>query len=152
MMTASTMADQPEDMCTTVPPAKSMALMEAFAFQTPFIMPSMPHTMWASGKYTTTIQATRNAMRDEYFIRSAMAPTMRPGVMIANISWYIENTFCDTQGEYAPFGFESTPASSAKSMLPMNGLPVENAMLYPNAHQSTVTMPARPMHCAMTLN
>ena len=30
-------------------------------------------------------------------MRSAMAPTMRAGVMIANISWYIENTFCETQ-------------------------------------------------------
>src|SRR6185503_12088434 len=29
-------ADQPEDMCTTVPPAKSIALMEASLFQTPF--------------------------------------------------------------------------------------------------------------------
>src|SRR5947209_17972514 len=32
-----TRADQPEDMCTTVPPAKSIALIEAEAFQTPFI-------------------------------------------------------------------------------------------------------------------
>jgi hypothetical protein len=46
----STSADQPDDMCTTVPPAKSMALMLAPAFQTPFMKPSMPHTMWASGK------------------------------------------------------------------------------------------------------
>src|SRR5262249_37504823 len=38
-------ADQPEDMCTTVPPAKSMALILAAAFQTPFMNPSMPHTM-----------------------------------------------------------------------------------------------------------
>ena len=45
-----TSADQPEDMCTTVPPAKSMALMPALAFHTPFIRPSMPQTMWASGK------------------------------------------------------------------------------------------------------
>src|SRR5687767_4944641 len=43
-------ADQPEDMWTTVPPAKSMALMAALAFHTPFIAPSMPQTMWASGK------------------------------------------------------------------------------------------------------
>ncbi len=46
----STSADQPEDMCTTVPPAKSMALMAALAFHTPFMKPSAPHTMWASGK------------------------------------------------------------------------------------------------------
>src|SRR3954452_8189578 len=38
-------ADHPEDICTTVPPAKSMALMAAFGFQTPFIKPLMPQTM-----------------------------------------------------------------------------------------------------------
>ena len=43
-------ADQPEDMCTTVPPAKSMALIPAPAFHTPFIRPVAPQTMWASGK------------------------------------------------------------------------------------------------------
>src|SRR4030095_4161633 len=43
-------ADHPDDMCTTVPPAKSIALILALAFQTPFIKPSMPQTMWASGK------------------------------------------------------------------------------------------------------
>ena len=36
-------------------------------------------------------------MMAEYFMRSAMAPTIRAGVMMANISWYIENTLCDTQ-------------------------------------------------------
>src|SRR5258706_15803944 len=44
-----TSADQPEDMCTTVPPAKSMALILASPFQTPFIKPSTPQTMWARG-------------------------------------------------------------------------------------------------------
>src|SRR6266542_1664259 len=43
-------ADQPELMCTTVPPAKSIALIFAPAFQTPFIAPVMPQTQWASGK------------------------------------------------------------------------------------------------------
>src|SRR3954470_1265164 len=45
-----TSADHPELICTTVPPAKSIALMEALAFQTPFIIPSTPQTMCASGK------------------------------------------------------------------------------------------------------
>ena len=49
-MRQSTSADQPEDMWTTVPPAKSIALMLALAFQTPFMKPSTPQTMWASGK------------------------------------------------------------------------------------------------------
>ena len=45
-----TSADQPEVMCTTVPPAKSIAWMLAFAFQTPFIRPSIPQTMCPWGK------------------------------------------------------------------------------------------------------
>src|SRR6478752_9507330 len=36
---AKTSADQPDDMWTTVPPAKSIALMLASLFQTPFIRP-----------------------------------------------------------------------------------------------------------------
>jgi len=43
-------ADQPEDMCTTVPPTKSMARILAFGLERPFIQPSMPQTMCASGK------------------------------------------------------------------------------------------------------
>src|SRR4051812_14328985 len=54
-------ADQPEDMWTTVPPAKSIALMVALAFHTPFMNPVAPHTMWASGKYTMNIHAVTNA-------------------------------------------------------------------------------------------
>src|SRR5690349_8094958 len=98
-MSASTSADQPEDMWTTVPPAKSMALMEALAFHTPFMKPSMPQTIWASGKYTRNIQPTMNSISELYFMRSAMAPTMSAGVMMANINWYIANTFCETQYE-----------------------------------------------------
>ena len=29
-------------------------------------------------------------------MRSAIAPTMSAGVMIANMSWYIAKTLCDT--------------------------------------------------------
>ncbi len=32
-------------------------------------------------------------------MRSAMAPTIRAGVMMANIIWNIAKTFCDTQYE-----------------------------------------------------
>src|SRR5262245_40687269 len=96
-MRHSTSADQPEDMCTTVPPAKSMALMAAPAFHTPFMNPSMPQTMWARGKYTTNIHSRMKSMMAEYFMRSAMAPTISAGVMMANISWYMQNTLPDTQ-------------------------------------------------------
>src|SRR6478609_5594621 len=40
--TQSTSADQPDVMCTTVPPAKSIAAIFALGFQTPFIQPSIP--------------------------------------------------------------------------------------------------------------
>src|SRR5262249_16247748 len=50
MIRHSTSADQPDDMWTTVPPAKSIALIDASAFQTPFIIPEIPQTMCASGK------------------------------------------------------------------------------------------------------
>ena len=43
-------ADQPEDMWTTVPPAKSIALIEASGLSAPFMKPSAAQTMWASGK------------------------------------------------------------------------------------------------------
>src|SRR5947207_12541464 len=45
-----TSADQPDDMCTTGPPANSIAVILARGFQTPFIHPSIPQTMCARGK------------------------------------------------------------------------------------------------------
>jgi len=74
-----------------------MDLIEASGFHTPFIKPSMPQTMWASGKYTRNIQPTMNSISALNFMRSAMAPTMRAGVMMANISWNIEKTLSETQ-------------------------------------------------------
>jgi hypothetical protein len=38
-------------------------------------------------------------MMAPYFMRSAMAPTIKAGVMIANINWYMEKTFWETQYE-----------------------------------------------------
>ena len=35
-------------------------------------------------------------MSAEYFIRSAIAPMISAGVMIANMSWYIAKTLCET--------------------------------------------------------
>src|SRR5580700_1419010 len=45
-MMHSTKPDQPDDICTTVPPAKSRPLIFASAFQQPFIRPLTPQTMW----------------------------------------------------------------------------------------------------------
>jgi hypothetical protein len=61
--------------------------MPASLFQTPFMKPSTPQTMCASGKYTISIQPSMNSMTALYFMRSAIAPTISAGVMIANISW-----------------------------------------------------------------
>src|SRR3990170_3767279 len=78
MMAAS--AATPAFTWTTVPPAKSTAP----------IRPSQPppHTQWARGAYTRTDHRPRNRTVAENRIRSATAPVMSAGVMIANIIWY----------------------------------------------------------------
>src|SRR6186713_1779223 len=45
-----TKADQPEVIWTTVPPAKSIALMVAFGLSGPHMKPVVDQTMWANGK------------------------------------------------------------------------------------------------------
>src|ERR1700722_5258815 len=86
-MMQSTKPDQPEDICTTVPPAKSKPLIAAFAFQQPFMIPLTPQTMWPWVKYTINIHKVMNTKMAENFMRSAMEPTMSAGVMMANINW-----------------------------------------------------------------
>ena len=44
-------------------------------------------TMWAIGQYTRSDQSERNRAIELNFIRSANAPVMRAGVMMANINW-----------------------------------------------------------------
>src|ERR1019366_439526 len=48
-------ADHPDDMWTTVPPAQSMAEIRAAALPAPFMSPSTPQIMCASGKETRDI-------------------------------------------------------------------------------------------------
>jgi hypothetical protein len=83
---AETKADQPDAISTTMPPAKSIALIEAAGLASPFINPFTPHTMCARGQYTNSTQSTVNASTAENFMRSTTAPTITAGVMIANIS------------------------------------------------------------------
>src|SRR6185437_7080058 len=82
---AQTSAETPEVTCTTVPPAKSRVgkapPSEAFS------SPPLPHTMWAIGQYTMSDHSVRNSSIALNFIRSANAPVISAGVMIANISW-----------------------------------------------------------------
>ena len=48
-----------------------------------------PHTQWATGAYTTSDHSPMNSRYPENFLRSANAPAMSAGVMMANISWNI---------------------------------------------------------------
>ncbi len=81
---AHTSAETPEEMCTTVPPAKSRVgnLPPSAAFR----KPPLPHTMCASGAYTTRNHSTMNSTVPLNFIRSAVAPVISAGVITANIN------------------------------------------------------------------
>ena len=49
--------------------------------------PPLPHTMWAMGKYTNRLHRTVNRSMALNFMRSANAPEIKAGVMMANMSW-----------------------------------------------------------------
>ena len=51
-----------------------------------------PQTQWATGKYTTITHVPVNRSIAENRIRSANAPTISAGVIIAKVSWNITNT------------------------------------------------------------
>src|SRR5882762_9602529 len=70
---------------TAVPPAKSSALSLLR------IQP-VPNTQLATGKYTIVTQRATNNVQPQNFARSAIAPEISAGVIIANISWNIANT------------------------------------------------------------
>ena len=48
--------------------------------------PPLPHTMCARGKYTINSHSTVNSSMALNFMRSANAPEMSAGVMMANMS------------------------------------------------------------------
>ena len=80
MASAKISAEIPEEMCTTVPPAKSSAPRLCS-------QPSLPHTQWAMGSYTIVAQRSENTAKVENLILSAKPPVIRAGVMTANIIW-----------------------------------------------------------------
>src|SRR5215831_7582158 len=82
---AQTSADTPDVTCTTVPPAKSR--QGNFPPREAFSSPPLPHTMWAMGQYTIKDQRIMKASIALNFMRSAKAPVISAGVMIANINW-----------------------------------------------------------------
>jgi hypothetical protein len=107
-------------------PAKSIALDLK-------IQPSLAQTMWASGQYTTSSQRVMKATQAENFIRSAIAPRIKAGVIMANIAWNIINTYSGMfRGGVAKFADTDssvTPASPALDRSPINSPPVPNARL-----------------------
>ena len=49
------------------------------------------------GEYTTNIQITTQAMMEMNFMRSAMAPMISAGVMMAKVSWNIAHMLSEIQ-------------------------------------------------------
>ena len=68
----------PALMCTTVPPAKSRTPSDAS-------QPSGDHTQCAIGTYTHNDHNAMNTSIEENLMRSANAPVISAGVMMANI-------------------------------------------------------------------
>ena len=81
---AHTSAETPEVTCTTVPPAKSR---HGILPPETFSRPPWPHTMCAIGSYTKNDHSTVNSTIALNFMRSANAPVISAGVMMANIIW-----------------------------------------------------------------
>src|SRR5882672_866182 len=80
---AQTRADTPDEICTTVPPAKSkQGNLPPAAFK----YPPLPQTICASGAYTKRNHSVMNNTVPLNFIRSAVAPVISAGVITANIS------------------------------------------------------------------
>ncbi len=50
----------------------------------PISEPSPPHTMWASGAYTTTTHRAKNVHTAPNFMRPASEPVMMAAVIMAN--------------------------------------------------------------------
>ena len=55
--------------------------------------------MWAIGSYTTIDHRIMNRTMALNFIRSANAPVISAGVMMANINWYTMKVCCGMVAE-----------------------------------------------------
>ena len=71
-----------------VPPAKSSP------FRSAKIHPSESNTQCATGAYTSSDHAAMKIRNGPNFARSANAPVISAGVMMANISWNAMNNSC----------------------------------------------------------
>ena len=84
--------------------------------------------------------------------RSANAPMMSAGVMIAKVSWNMANTVSGMEPVSAPRGtFARNALPSPPTTAFTAGFPAGvNASEYPTATQSTVTTDAIEKHCIRT--
>src|SRR5262245_2012951 len=130
----------PELTCTTVPPAKSSTLNQPA--KSPFSsvlaalkMPSGPQTQCATGEETKIAHRPMNQSIAENFMRSAKAPAISAGVMIAKVSWkqrYTLSGIVGASGLGLPMPFDMSlriPCRKARSRPPMNGDPLRKAKL-----------------------
>jgi len=110
MTSAATSAAPPAVTCTTAPPAKSRKP----------IAPSQPppHTQCATGAYTSSNHRLVNISMAENRIRSAKAPTISAGVMIANVIWNMTKTVSGIFGSTELGVSNPTLLSQAKERLP----------------------------------
>jgi hypothetical protein len=110
---------------TAVPPAKSSA------FNWSPIQPPLPssrnHTECATGKYTRLVQPITNTIQPRNVARSAIAPEISAGVMIANISWKATKA---SIGIWSPSG----PITASG----------DNRPFRPIADESPITCPVSP--------
>ena len=116
---AATRPAIPALMCTTVPPAKSSTP------QSHNKPPAPLQTMCAIGAYTKVNQTPINQSMAENFIRSANAPTISTGVIMANVIWNVINT---------DSGMVSVNESTDK--------PLKNALLKPPTNEFRLMTPA----------
>mmetsp|Transcript_4792 Transcript_4792/g.20344 ORF Transcript_4792/g.20344 Transcript_4792/m.20344 type:complete len:234 (-) Transcript_4792:133-834(-) len=138
---APTSAPMPAVMCTTMPPAKSSTPAAAMA-------PPGPQTMWHAGKYTANIHKEQYHITAENFMRSTNEPTMRAGVMIANVIWYSAQS---ASGMVSQTLALVTPARNALSKPPSTPLPSsEKESEYPTEYHIRVMRHVREKHCMST--
>src|SRR3954449_5603596 len=111
---ASASPAAPALMWTAVPPAKSSTPRAASQpAPLPFASPKLK-TQWATGKYTSVTQKVTKTDQPRNLARSAIAPEISAGVMIANMSWNIENAAFGMVS-WAPFAasaFSDSPIPS----------------------------------------
>jgi hypothetical protein len=131
----------PALMCTTVPPAKSSAPRSNS-------QPAGENTQCAIGAYTRIDHNRTKPTQAENRMRSATAPVIRAGVMMANISWKAMNASGGIVSSSNPVGNTTFASRShARSKLPIHLLSPLNASEYVTTAQMIVTSPRQKKFC-----